>query len=255
LTESNIVSIVNLLKEYNFEIDQVIQSYYDTITSWNTESIIDQYSIANIPNAAFQQLLIDDIGENTPLDSLIINDRKHRYHYTTNVPVDTSTLTGMIANRQSTRLWLDNATFKLPDIVKSLIELKRFPLLVVFDQTTDLNTIAQFNSIMHALTSNNITDNIGIYFRLDNTPDGKLFNDTIAKRQYNCMLDTSTQVAGVRAGKLPKFFLQSKWKPMSVISVNNSLRHSKTAVYAKCCDLVISYTSIEPIIETRNLWE
>ena len=41
---------------------------------------------------------------------------------------------------------------------------------------------------------------------------------------------------------------------MSVISIGNPLRHSKTAVYANCCDLIIAYTDNEPIIESRNEW-
>jgi hypothetical protein len=122
----------------------------------------------------------------------------------------------------------------------------------VFDQTTTLNTIVQFNELSTALTNNTITDKIGIYFRLDNTPDGKIFNDAIAKRQYNTMLDDSTIVAGVLGGKLPKFFLKTEWKPMTVLCINNTLRHSKTAVYAKCSDLIITYTPSEPLIETRN---
>lgn len=255
LTESNLVSIFDLLAEYKFEVDTVLQQYYDIITSWNKEEYITQYEISNIPYPMFQKHLIDDIGETTTLDSLIINDRRNRYCYTNRIESNTGTLTETIANRDSTKIWIDNTKYNLTDIVKSLIELKRLPLLVVFDQSTDLNTIAQMNMVSQALIENNINDNIGIYFRLDNTPDGKIFNDVIGKRQYNCKLDKLTQVAGVRAGKLPKFFLQSDWKPMSVISINNSLRQSKTAVYARCCDLIISYTNIEPIIETRTIWE
>ena len=41
---------------------------------------------------------------------------------------------------------------------------------------------------------------------------------------------------------------------MSVISIGNSIKQTKTAAYANCCDLVISYTDSQPLIETGNLW-
>ena len=84
---------------------------------------------------------------------------------------------------------------------------------------------------------------------------GKSFNELISHKQYNCNLDTNTLIAGVHLTKLPKFFLTADWTPMSVVTINNSLRHSKTAVYANRCDLQISYTASEPIIETRTVWE
>jgi hypothetical protein len=81
------------------------------------------------------------------------------------------------------------------------------------------------------------------------------FNKFIADKQYNAQLDQSTKIVGVQNGKIPKFFLKNDWKPMSVISIGSSLKQTKTAVYANCCDLIISYSDSQPIIETRTLWE
>jgi hypothetical protein len=100
-----------------------------------------------------------------------------------------------------------------------------------------------------------IYENIGIYFRLDNTDGGKEFNQYIANNSYNCQLDSTTKIVGVQSGKIPKFLLKTDWKPMSVISLGNQLRHSKTAVYANSCDLIISYSESEPIMETALKWE
>jgi hypothetical protein len=104
------------------------------------------------------------------------------------------------------------------------------------------------------LEKNRIFDNVGFYFRLDNDTHGKEFNQLIAEKKYNTQLNSQTKIAGVQTGKIPKFFLKNDWKPMSVISIGNTLRNSKTAVYANCCDLIISYSDNEPIIETQNLW-
>jgi hypothetical protein len=253
--EQNLVTIIDILASYEFNIDPTLQQYYDTITSWNKQDILDQYDVSSIPYPSFKKCITADIGDVIIVNDLIVNDRRLRYQYTTHRVLENTTLTSTIANRNSAKIWIDNSKHSINDVIKSLIELQRLPMLVVFDQSTDITTITQFNELTQALNSNGIDNNIGIYFRLDNTPDGKIFNDAIAKRQYNSMLTNDTQVAGVYGGKLPKFFLNEKWKPMSVLCINNTLRHSKTAVYAKCCDLIITYNHSEPMIETRSKWE
>lgn len=254
-TERNLYTVIKNLEQYNFDVDPKLQDVYNTIISWDKPEVENQFLIENIESSIFKENIANDFGNNIEVNDLLIKDRKHRYHYTNHVACNNNTLTETIANRQTTKLWINSHNHSLTDVVKSLIELKRLPLLVVFDQTTPLNTIVQFNELSTALSKNNITDGIGIYFRLDNTPDGKIFNDAIAKRQYNPMLNSSTQVAGVLGGKLPKFFLKTDWTPMSVLCINNTLRQSKTAVYAKRSDLIITYTPTEPIFETRNPWE
>jgi len=254
-TERNLYTVMKNLEQYNFNVEPELLEHYDTINAWDKANIDSQFLIKNINFPMFADAFTNDLGNNVNLNDLIIKDRKHRYQYTNHVACNNNTLTETIANRTKTKIWINSDTQSLTEVVKSLVELKRLPLLVVFDQTTPLTTITQFNELSTALTKNGITDNIGIYFRLDNTPDGKIFNDGIANRKYNSMLDESTTVAGVLGGKLPKFFLKTGWKPMSVLCIKNTLRQSKTAVYAKCSDLIITYTPTEPLIETRNIWE
>jgi hypothetical protein len=254
-TERNLYTVMKNLEQYNFEVSPELQEIYNTINAWDKANVASQFLLENIDFPMFKSAIDNDLGNTIDLNDLLIKDRKHRYQYTNHVACNNNTLTETIANRTSTKIWIDSNTHKLTNVVKSLVELKRLPLLVVFDQSTDLGTIAQFNELEHALQTNGITNNIGFYFRLDNTPDGKIFNDGIGKRQYNSILNTDTQVAAVLGGKLPKFFLKSDWKPMSVLCIKNTLRQSKTAVYAKCSDLIITYTPSEPLIETRNPWE
>ena len=256
-TEENLVAIIEKLTQYNFEIEPILLDHYNTIKTWNKLDIRNSYELNNMSYPKFQDCIENDVGDIANLTPAIINDRRLRYQYTTKIDsIQTEyVLTQQIANREKTKVWIDSNLYSIDAVIKSLIELKRFPLLVVFEQSTDLITITQFNELAHALESNGITDNIGFHFRLDNTPDGKLFNDAIGKRQYNSTLNNDTQVAAVLGGKLPKFFLKEKWQPMSVLCIKNTLRHSKTAVYSNRCDLVISYVPVEPIIETRNKWE
>lgn len=255
-TEQNIITLIDTLSKHEFDIEEKLKNHYETIKSWSGAEVIDQFRIANISHPNFQVAITADLGIETAIDKNIIADRSMRYQYfhekTVNLP---ATLTEQIANRTSTRVWIPKQTTALKDIFQSLLKLKRFPVLVVFDNFDPNKSLEDLKQLSDCLDEYRIFENIGIYFRLDNTDTGKQFNQLIAERQYNAQLTEATTIVGVQSGKIPKFLLKSDWKPMSVISIGNHLRHSKTAVYSNCCDLVISYTDNEPIVETRNIWE
>ncbi|CAB4125825.1 hypothetical protein UFOVP181_409 [uncultured Caudovirales phage] len=256
LTEHNIVTLVDALEKHEFEIEEKLKNYCETIKSWSEEEIKDQFLLTNIVHPNFQKAITADLGIETSIDQNIITDRSMRYQYLCekrqNLP---ASLTYQIANRTSTKVWVPKQTVSLDDVFQSLTDLKRFPVLVVFDIFDPKKCLEEMKKFSDCLENNRIFNDVGIYFRLENNEAGKQFNQIIADKQYNCQLTETTQIVGVQSGKIPKFLLKSAWKPMSVISIGNQLRHSKTAVYANCSDLIISYTDNEPIIETRFVWE
>jgi hypothetical protein len=256
LTEKNIVLLVDTLTPLDFEIHETLKNHYSTIKSWSENEIKNQYLLTSITNQNFHKQITNDLGISTPIDTNIIADRSIRYQYfvenTEKIP---ETLTEKIANRTSTRVWVDSTQFSVDDIVQSLVELKRFPILFVFDGFSPDGQTSKLHEIADCLDRFGIYDKVGMYFRLPNNPIGKDFNELISQRQYNCVLDKDTKVVGVQSGKIPKFFLNNEWKPMSVVSLNNVLRHSKTAVYANSCDLIISHTDTNPIIENTKIWQ
>lgn len=255
LTEENVVILVEELSKLGFDIDPVIQNHYDTIVSWNKTDYINQYKINTISHSNFKLQLTNDLGINTPLDDNLIADRSIRYQYYVEKNTNPSTLTEIIANRNSPRLWIDSSQHTIENLISSLVELRRLPILVVFD-TKNVNEINTSLTTLHDSFINHNIDDVGIYFRLSNTTDaGAEFNRKIAEFKYNAHLDQSVQVVGIETTKLPKFMINNDWKPMSVISIGHSLRHSKSAVYANCCDLIISYVDNEPIFELRTTWE
>lgn len=257
LTEENIVILVEELTKMEFEIDSVVQDYYDTIVSWNIEDIYNQYRINTINHTNFQRQITNDLGIDTPLDSNIIADRSTRYQYYVDKNLEPHNLTELIANRNDTKVWINSNEYTIDDIVSSLIELKRIPLLFVIDTRTNGHALEELQSFHNSFVKHNInSEDVGIYFRLsNNVTNGKEFNQLIADYGYNSQLTSSTKVVGIETTKIPKFMLKNDWRPMSVIAVNHTLRHSKSAIYSNCCDLIISYTSNEPIIETRTMWE
>lgn len=255
LTEQNVIELVNLLNPYEFEIDAKIQSFYETIQAWSEIEVKNQFLLTNISHTNFQKHITLDLGINTSIDQNIINDRSVRYQYFVATPATKSdSLVEKIANRSNTKVWINKQEVGLEEIFASLIKLKRLPALVIFEQNDHKKCFEDLKKLHESLEKNGIFNPVGIYFRLPNDDTGVQFNKFIAEHQYNAQLDDMTKIVGVQNGKIPKFFIKNNWKPMSVISVGNSLRNTKTAVYANSCDLIISYTDIEPIIETGNLW-
>jgi hypothetical protein len=256
LTEKNIIELVDTLSKLDFDIDEKIKNYYKIIKSWAEPDIRSQFQIDTITHTNFQKFITADLGINTAIDKNIINDRSIRYQYFTENPKNFGeNLTEIIANRNSPRIWVNKKDTSLDSIIKSLIELKRFPVLIIFDPTTPQKCLDELTNLTKNLEENGITDNIGIYFRLDNVGAGKEFNQLIAKKGYNKPLDNTTKIAAVANGKIPKFLLKSGWTPMSVISIGKLLQHNKTFVYTNCCDLVINWCDNEPITQSRWSWQ
>ena len=249
-TEQNIITLVDALTPANFVIDEIIQNHHKTIKSWSEQEIRDQFLLTNITHLNFQKHITEDLGINTTIDDNIIADRSVRYQYFTEIakkPGDT--LSECIANRSKTKVWVDKNQHTLVEVIASLKELKRLPLLVVFDTTINNKYITNLEILSNSLEENGIFDNVGIYFRLPNDDMGKQFNKFIADKKYNYNLATDTKVACVQSGKLPKFFLKNAWKPMSVIALDSrmGLRHGKTATYSNYCDCIVEWSD-EPVL-------
>jgi hypothetical protein len=233
LTENNIVILVDTLKLYDFIISDELENYYNIIISWDKTDIENQYS--NIPT---------ELANET---DIIKHDRRFRHQYVSNYRHEGTELTDIIANRKSTKIWVDNKKYSIENVIASLMELKRLPILFVFDTFSYELVTLQMQDISTALKNNGIDNDIGIYFRLSSKiACGPSFNELIANNNYNCILDDTTKIVGIDYCKIPKFLFN--WEPMSVVSINNNLRNSKTAIYANRCDLILTYSSHEPII-------
>lgn len=256
LTEKNIVAVIEKLKNYRFAVCEELREYYNTIKSWSKTDVVEQYRITTISHPNFEKHIVNDLGIDTAIDENIINDRSVRYQYfPENVVDEPKNLAEMLANRRTAKTWVDKNLFSLENLFKAFSDLKRFPVLVVLDSRDETKCLSDLKNLSESLEKSGIFDNIGVYFRLDNSATGREFNQFIASKKYNSQLNSDTKVVVVQSGKIPKFLLKLDWKPMSVVSINHTLRHSKTAVYSNCCDLVVTYTGDKPIIEARNPWE
>lgn len=257
LTEKNIVQLVDILKPYKFEIDQKIQDFYEIIKKYEISAIKANYTFEEILPANLKIHLENECGPLEDLTTDIILDRSIRYQYfSKKSPKKPENLKEKIISRNQPRVWVNTSEHDLSEIFGILQDLNRLPALVVFDLSTPEGNLEKLKKFSESLEKNEIFENIGVYFRLENDATGQKFNAIIKEKNYNSPLNQDTQVACIQSGKLPKFFLKDcNWSPKSVIMLGHGMRHNKTAVYSSRCDLVINFTEKESIMEnTFNLW-
>jgi len=256
LTEQNIVLVYEALEPLGFEVDEIVKNHYQTIKSWSEQEIRDQFLLTNIEHQNFQKAITADLGIETAIDQNIINDRSIRYQFfTENAKNHGETLTETIANRSKSRVWVDKNQHSVTEVISSLVELRRLPLLVVFDTIVNDKYLKNLKILSESLEENGIFDGVGIYFRLPNDEMGKQFNNFIAEKKYNHRLDDRLKVAAVMSGKIPKFFLSTPWKPMSVITLDTKmgLRHGKTSVYSNCCDCIVEWAEADTMFDKKAI--
>lgn len=247
LTEKAVVKTLEKLSMHQFNMSPELKDYYNTIKSWNPNNSTNTFNITNLTDTNLLESLHNDVGE-LGLTDLLVKDRSLRYQYTTDIKLQNNTLSDIIASREKTKMWVDSKKYRMVELISSLIELNRLPILFTFDTTSHDKTLKNLSMVSESLSELGITKNIGIYFRIKNTGVGTQINQLIANYQYNSECNRDTLIAGIDSRKLPKFFLENSWQPMTVVAVNHVLRAGRTAVYSNSCDLVINYYFEEPLI-------
>jgi hypothetical protein len=252
LTEQNIVKVVDTFRPRGFDISAEIIGHYDTIKSWTLKEFADKFSPDQIASNNFQKLYTTELSNKS---AMIQCDRRIRHQYKIDADGAASTLTEQIAFRTDRKIWVDNTVISLTQVLASLNELERLPVLIVFDSWADEANFRMMQQLEDAFENNGITD-VGVYFRLQNSEYGRQFNQLISEKQYNKRLDNNLKVAVVQSGKLPKFFLKTDWQPMSAIALDTrmGLRHGKVSVYLNNTDLIIEHAKEPALLDIQVKW-
>lgn len=247
LTEKNVLIIVKNLKNLNFEIDQKITDFYQEITAI-LKAKENIFELSKIENKKLISNLSEDVGNTDHASTLLLEDRKIRYQYSISSKISPSGLAEKIAIRTSPKVFINKKTTELSEIVGSLVNLKRLPILFIFSGHESKDSIQDLQNLSASLEKNSINSDIGIYFRFDNITDSnKEFNETVNLLNYNSVLSPDTKIVGLANNKLPKFIMKEKWRPNSVISFTNNFKNNKTSVYCDNVDLIIYYHDREPL--------
>lgn len=245
-TEKNIYTLVNEFKTDHFEIDEKIMNFYHEISEIlkNNKSPFDVFSLEN---ENLKKTIEDDVGPITLDNLLLLHDRKFQYQYTVNEKIAEKTLKTNIAQRRSTKVFVNSQHHSLEELIATLKELHRLPLLCIFDGHDAKVDQKRLNLLSTAIIKNHIDNQTGIYFRFDQDVEGDKFNKSIKDLKYNQPLTEVTTVAGIANNKIPKFMVKSGWKPKTIISLIPSFKNNKSSVYFSDVDLIVYYGDKQPL--------
>lgn len=235
MSENNIRLIVPILKKNGFTISDELLEYYNTIAKIVKENA-NPFKFESLDNPALLKLLSEEIDTD---DLLLRTDRRLRYQYHLDDTCPADTLAEKIANRKSTKIYVNSSLFTWDDIIPSLQELKRFPLLIIFNSHDAASSLHALNDLKKVFDKHNITD-VGVYFRFLNMISEE-FNQKVKEYNYNAPLTSKTQVAIISQNNLPKFLFKEQWYPKAVISLSTTLKTGKVSVFCDEVDLKIFY--------------
>jgi hypothetical protein len=243
LTEQNIYNVVSHFKSDDFEIDEKIMDFYHEIEEI-IESKKNVYDVFSLVNEKLISAIKKDIGDITNENLMLLNDRRIKYQYQILSKNPENSLKNSMANRSSTKVWIDSSNHELTEVIQNLRELNRFPLLVVFNGHDSKECLKNLEKLSKSV----IDSNTGIYFRFDNYNDSdKQFNMFIQFNQLNAKLSPTTLVAGIANNKLPKFMIKNGWYPNSIISFSNNFKNNKSSYYCDSVDLIVYYNDKQPL--------
>ena len=237
LNESNVYNLVSKFIKRDFIIDETIIEYYNKIVNIidNPDIFypyVDKDGIYNTSDKTKEMALLE-LGSSK--DNLILyKDRQEKYGlknvygYTTD-----NVLTSKLVDREYNTVLARPSDYSLDNIIDSLIELKRFPLLILIENLDQLKTIhTSFgNSYKHS-----------VLFRMDNDEVGSKFNNYIKDNNLNVSIDSSPDILYTKHDKfkLPKPLLKNKWEPSAVLSFDAAYTGRANSL-SSICDLIICH--------------
>jgi len=251
LTEKNILVVLSEFRRDHFTIDENLLNFYHEIRNIiKTQS--NMYDVFSLTDEKFKKIITDRVGEISVNNLLALHDKKIKYGYKVFEQIPEKTLPSLIAQRNYQKIFIDRNQVELTEIVNSVTQLKRFPILAIFDGHDPVADKNMLEMLLNSVKSNNLTSNFGIYFRYDKSEDTCGFNSYINENALNTVLDETTAIVGIANNKIPKFMIKSNWRPECIISFTNNFRTNKSSVYFSDVDLVIFYNTKQPLHGTIN---
>jgi|TARA_B110000305_G_C19358696_1_gene598245 hypothetical protein len=251
-TPSNVFKLVEIAKRFETKFiihDEIIEMYDQLVTYEANKSNyipgVYDYNIKNLPQIAVDDLT-HSLGECTEDTLALYYERRYLYglhHFNMdNVQRSVqhySTLSQQIINRDQSIFLIDNKQTSLDNVISSLVEINRLPLLVVLHHNNaDNQLLAMHSAFKYVLPSEQMT----VLFRKDGDDP---FNEYIKKENLNNPLDITTKVVYISNNKLPKPLLKSNWISKCTVSFESMhLIPNNVTHYAEHTDLRIVYDDV-----------
>jgi len=245
--------IVTQLKDKAFDIDDLVLEIYNKIENFTEEDCIPgiyNYQIKNIPQAGID-MLEEYLGKPSADNFVFYKDRALKYGIINFSPDITqenlhmlSTLSSNIVTRKNNMIRVTSTKHNLSQLIFSLNELQRFPVLFVVSTDSYYDTIVELNNELVNIIPKEDTC---VMFRMDNQGTGSEFNQYIQQEKINNKLDKHTKIVYTLDNKLPKPLLQSGWQPESIVVIGDNKNIPSVRKTLDCYDndLVIFYEEAE----------
>ena len=227
--QDHVMEIYKQLKEYEHNKKDYVPGVYNL-------------EIRNIPQTAIE-ILEKDLGKVDANNLHLYFDRRSLFglhHFdkdAVNENLNKETLlTKEIIKRKGSAVLIKNTQFSFNEIVSSLLDIKRFPILIILDEKKANDDLVEtYNSIRNVIADQDIS----VMFRLDgNEP----FNEFVRDNNLNNLVAKNTKVVYINSTKLPKPLMASKWVPNAVINYRSKgLGYNKVTEYSQQFDLQIVY--------------
>ena len=155
--------------------------------------------------------------------------------------------------RTANIVFVNSNTWSLNAVYAGLLELNRFPLLVVLSANDEeiLNQLISTHSAVQGFINNS---EISVMFRVDNNADSNHpFNKYVKNNGINNKVDKTTKIVYINNTKYPKPVLTSDWNNSTTLYMG-STRNSRVDCVASAKDLVIHYdTDVTPMAKGFNV--
>ena len=149
-----------------------------------------------------------------------------------------SNLSYKIITRKDTTIIIDSKRWTLDQVLTSIEELDRYPLLIVLDRKEAMEEISE----LHLRFRNYIpSTQMSVMFRLDSTPKGNLFNHFVREQRLNNVVDKSTKIVYISTNKVPKPLIKTGWLPVSSFTLGSKKNYSKVDGFITGTDLYMQY--------------
>lgn len=258
--EKNTYEIIKHFKEKSFVIDQELLEIYERLEYMNNnrkEFIpgVYNFKLKNLSDRAINYM-ISSIGEPSKVTLAQYVDRKKLfgldYFDIDDVNESISYLTSLskkIVNRKHSQVFIKNTLEPMSRVAESIVELNRFPLLVIIPENDPLSYLSTVHESFKGVVD---PSEITVMFRLDNQNNSD-FNDYIRQKEINNRLDNNTKIVYISNNNVPKPLVMSDWRPSSALLLSSSRHNTKINTYIEELDLVIHYDSEPSQFMRRNL--
>lgn len=223
-----------------------IKNAMDAIHASASEYISSVDSAGNVKISEYDKKFVPDNG----VSQLHLVDRHRRYGMNLHSDYQPQSLTESIAYRKEKVLFASNTEIKTEQIVQSIIDLDRFPVLVVLNKTIAHANLRDFHKSILPHVPNTQQS---VLFRLEK---GNPFNDYVHANSLNNYVDNNTKVVYISSQDFPKILLTADWKPITCVQYTSfAKKHIDSYVEARC-DLRIYYEKeLSPFKKHKEKYE